>query len=113
MSKLSVVVEAFKPMRSNTLYGFITIPISELHLRIADLTAHEKNGRRWVGLPAKPQIDRSGTARKGENGKPLYTPVLEFTDKATRAHDLDARLRHRVRPPRQSGVAVDVADAGQ
>jgi hypothetical protein len=83
-TKLSVHVESFKPMRSNTLYGFVAITIPEMHLRICDLTAHEKNGKRWVGLPGKPQIDRSGSVRKGENGKPLYTPILEFTDKKVR-----------------------------
>jgi hypothetical protein len=81
---LTVHVEKFTPLRSNTLRGFVSVAIPELHMRIYDLSAHEKNGKRWVGLPAKPQIDRSGTVRKGENGKPLYTPVLEFTDKETR-----------------------------
>jgi hypothetical protein len=84
MSKLSVIVEDFTPRHSNTLRGFVTITIPELHLRVCDLTAHEKNGARWVGLPAKPQIGRDGTVRKGDNGKTLYTPVLEFTDKETR-----------------------------
>jgi len=58
--KLSVVVEAFKPLRANTLYGFVAITIPELHLRVYDLTVHEKNGKRWIGLPAKPQVERSG-----------------------------------------------------
>jgi hypothetical protein len=84
MSKLSVHIETFKPLRANTLYGFITITIPELHLRICDLTAHESHGKRWAGLPGKPQIDRGGCVRKGDNGKPLYTPVLEFTDRETR-----------------------------
>jgi hypothetical protein len=84
MSRLTVIVESFKPLRANTLHGFINITIPEMHLRICDLTAHEKNGKRWIGLPAKPQIDRAGTVRKDERGKTLYVPVLEFTDKATR-----------------------------
>jgi hypothetical protein len=82
--KLSIVVEGFKPLRSNTLCGFITITIPEMHLRISDLTAHEKNGKRWIGLPAKPQIDRSGNVRRDERGKVAYSPVLEFVDRETR-----------------------------
>jgi hypothetical protein len=27
---------------------------------VYDLTVHEKNGKRWIGLPAKPQVERSG-----------------------------------------------------
>lgn len=85
MTKLSVVVEGFKPLHSNTLYGFATIVVPELHLRVCDISVHEKNGKRWASLPSKPQIDRSGTVRKGDNGKPLYVPVIEFVDRATRA----------------------------
>jgi hypothetical protein len=81
---LSVQVEGFKPLRSNTLYGFCDIAIPEMLLRIFDLTVHEKNGKRWASLPSKPQITREGTARK-DRGKTAYSPVLEFTGSATRS----------------------------
>ena len=45
---------------------------------------HEKNGARWIGLPAKPQITRDGVVRKDERGKTAYSPVLEFADRGTR-----------------------------
>jgi hypothetical protein len=82
--KLSIEVEAFTPRRSNTLLGFCTVIVPEMHLRIHDLAVHEKNDKRWVSLPAKPWIDRDGTAKRGENGKMLYATVLEFTDPGTR-----------------------------
>jgi hypothetical protein len=82
--KLTVQVEAFAPRRSNTLVGFCTVIIPEMHLKIIDLSVHEKNESRWMGLPAKPQIAREGTVRRDERGKTAYSPVLEFTDKATR-----------------------------
>jgi hypothetical protein len=44
---------------------------------------HESKGRRWVGLPAKPQIGRDGVARRDARGKIAYTPVLQFTDRET------------------------------
>lgn len=72
------------PWRSNTLFGFVTIRIPALHLRIVDLTVHQKNESRWVGMPGKPQVDREGNVRRDDRGKVLYTSVLEFTDKATR-----------------------------
>jgi hypothetical protein len=83
-SKLSVEVEAFTPRRSNTLVGFCTVVVPELHLRILDLTVHEKNTSRWVALPSKPWIDRDGVVKRGENGKIIYAPVIEFTDRPTR-----------------------------
>jgi len=82
--KLSVEVEAFAPRRSNTLVGFCTVVVPELHLRILDLTVHEKNTSRWVGLPSKPWVDRDGVVKRGDNGKIIYIPVLEFTDRPTR-----------------------------
>jgi hypothetical protein len=83
-NKLSIQIESLKPLRSNTLYGFCDIAIPEMRLRIFDLTVHEKNGRRWVGLPAKPQITRDGGVRRDDRGKTAYVPILEFTDKPTR-----------------------------
>jgi hypothetical protein len=82
--KLSIEVEAFTPRCSNTLYGFATIFIPALHLRIFDCAVHEKNGKRWINLPAKPWVDRDGTAKRGDDGKMIYAPVLEFADPATR-----------------------------
>jgi hypothetical protein len=82
--KLSVQVEAFTPRRSNTLIGFCSVIVPELHLRISDLSVHEKNRSRWVVLPSKPWVDRDGTAKRGENGKTIYVPVIEFTDRPTR-----------------------------
>jgi hypothetical protein len=80
-----VIVDAFTPRRSNTLVGFCTVTIPELRLKIIDLTVHRKNRSRWVGLPGKAQISRDGTVRKDERGKTAYSPVLQFTDNATRA----------------------------
>ena len=85
MSKLTVQVESFKPLRSNTLHGFCDIAIAEMHLRIFDLSVHRKNGKCWVGLPAKPLITRDGVVRRDDRGKVAYVPILEFVDSATRS----------------------------
>jgi hypothetical protein len=80
--KLSVVIETFTPRVANTLRGFCTIVVPELHLH--DIAVHTKGDSRWASLPAKPQVGRDGTVRKDNRGKPLYSPVLEFTDRETR-----------------------------
>jgi hypothetical protein len=63
----------------------VTVTIPELRLKIIDLSVHQKHESRWASLPAKAQIDRSGNVRRDDRGKVAYTPVLEFTDKATRS----------------------------
>jgi hypothetical protein len=81
--KLSVRVESFKPLRSHSLIGFADLLIPELRLRIKEASVHQSHGKRWIGLPAKPQIDREGRVRHDDRGKTLYTNVLQFTDKTT------------------------------
>jgi hypothetical protein len=81
MPKLSVRIEHFKPLRSNTLYGFADFVLPEVHLRVREATVHQLGSSRWIGLPARPQIDRDGVARRDERGKILYAAVLQFTDR--------------------------------
>jgi hypothetical protein len=81
--KLSVKIEGFKPHRANSLYGFVDLLIPEIRLRIKEATVHQSHGRRWIGLPAKPQVDREGRARHDERGRTAYTSILQFTDKTT------------------------------
>jgi hypothetical protein len=84
MSKLSIRIDAFRRLRSKTLFGFADIIVPEMRLRIREATVHQSHGKRWIGLPAKPQITRDGTVRRDERGKTAYTPVLEFIDRETR-----------------------------
>jgi hypothetical protein len=83
-SKLSIQIDSFKPLRSNTLFGFCDITVAEMHLKIRDLAVHEKNNSRWVGLPAKPIITRDGQVKRDERNKIVYSAILEFTDRETR-----------------------------
>jgi hypothetical protein len=82
-SKLSVRVEAFTPRRSNTLFGFVDVVIPELRLRIREAAVHQSHGRRWIGLPGKPQVDRDGAARRDDRGKIAYSAILQFLDRDT------------------------------
>jgi hypothetical protein len=73
----------WRPLSSGTLQGFFDIELAS-GLRLNDLTLHEQNGKRWVGLPGKPQLDSDGRHRIGDNGKKLWSPVVEIPDRATR-----------------------------
>lgn len=81
--KLSVVVENFSPIHRNSLRGFVQIKIPELHLKIRDISIHEVNDKRWIGLPGKPTLDRDGVAQRDDRNKIAYVPILQFTDRAT------------------------------
>ena len=84
--KLNVDVQAFRAHRSGTLYGFATLFIPELQLKISDCPVHEKAGQRWLSFPAKPQLTKDGSVRRDDaTGKILYASVIEFIDRDFRS----------------------------
>lgn len=54
-------------------------------LVINDCTLHEKDDRRWIGLPGKPQIEDGRQRTDPATGKGLYTPVIEIPDRDARS----------------------------
>ena len=68
---------------SGTLRGFTTIMINELLMVVHDITLHEKNGSRWVGLTGKPQL-RDGVPFLNYTGRLQYTPIIELESRAVR-----------------------------
>jgi hypothetical protein len=80
-----IVASNFRRLERNTLKGFVTLSLEPSGLIIHDCTVHEKQGKAWIGMPAKPQINGDGTARTDTaSGKQLYRSVLEFKDRAAR-----------------------------
>ncbi len=83
MSKMTITCDDWRGLRRNTLLGFAAIQIKELHLTIRDVAVHEKDGRRWAQLPAKPQV-KDGALVTGGGGKIQYFPIMEFDGRETR-----------------------------
>ena len=55
--KFTVTVTDFRPFHRNTLRGFATVRVDELHLTLHEVAVHQHDiGARWVGLPAKPVV---------------------------------------------------------
>lgn len=73
---LPVVLLEWKPMRRNTLLGFARIKLGAL--RMSELTVHASNGKKWVGLPARPVVQADGTVARDPRGKVKYTAILEW-----------------------------------
>src|SRR3954451_5576845 len=83
----------WRPMQRNSLQGFVTLKLEPSGIVLHDCTLHQKDGREWIGLPGKPQMDREGQQRKDPNtGKVLYTPVVEISDKTQRERFQQAAL---------------------
>src|SRR4051812_32012031 len=77
---------------SNTLRAFadITIKTPSFSLTIYDCTLHQADtGRRWCGLPGKPQVGPDGAVIVA-GGKRQYVKVVEFGSRAEATRFSDA-----------------------
>lgn len=77
-----IEIIAFRKLVKNTLQGFVTVRMTKIGIEIRDITVHEKNGKRWLGMPAKPQIDKTGSPIKDSNGKSKYVFIIDFYEKS-------------------------------
>lgn len=68
-----ITISDFKAFEKNTLRGFFTATLED-GLIIHNLSLHEKNGGRWIGMPSEKFTDREGRAG--------YKKLVEFTDRA-------------------------------
>jgi hypothetical protein len=72
-----MIARDFRVPEKNTLKGFFSLELTS-GLVIHECSLHEKDGKAWISLPAKPQLDFEGRHRIGNDGKKLYSPVIEF-----------------------------------
>ena len=73
---MAIEVERFKPYEKNTLRGFVDLKMTNIGLTLFECSFHEKNGKNWIGYPAR-QYDT-------DDGK-KWSPVISFEDEAHRA----------------------------
>ena len=74
----AVTCTAFKPFQRDTLQGFADLWLRSARLNIRGCAVHERNGKRWVQLPARPQLDKDRQLVRDDADKIQYATVLEF-----------------------------------
>jgi hypothetical protein len=80
-----IVADDFRPLQKNSLQGFVNFKLLRSGLILRECSIHQKNGRRWIGLPGKPQVTSDGCVRKDPaTGKTVYLPVVEIRGRAER-----------------------------
>ena len=70
------VVSNWKAHRKNTLQGFLSLTLSS-GLVIHNVTLHEKNGKRWIGMPGRTYAASDGTT--------TYAPIVDFASREKHA----------------------------
>jgi hypothetical protein len=80
---MKIICRQWRAFERNTLRGFADFEIAEIGLLVKECTVHCKDDRQWIGLPGKPQVDKSGAAvRDQSTGKVAYTNVLQFVGRS-------------------------------
>ena len=70
---MAIELVSFRKYQKNTLQGFASFLLSEVGLEIRDCSVHQKDGKRWIGLPSKPYTDKDGSEK--------YSYVVKFVEK--------------------------------
>ena len=71
---MALEIVTFKSYQKNTLKGFFTVRLTQIGLELKDSSLHEKNGKRWIALPAKPY--------KKDDDSQGWSYIVKFYDKA-------------------------------
>ena len=79
----AVVIEAWWPIRKNTLRGFARVALPSGML-IADVAVHVSNDQAWASAPSKPMLDQEGVVMRNPDGKTRYSPIVSFSSKEHR-----------------------------
>jgi hypothetical protein len=69
----------FRRYEKNTLLGFADLELVRTGIIIRDCTWHQKNGKEWVGFPARSYQDK--------DGKTQWSPLVEFAEGAKEARE--------------------------
>lgn len=76
MSEASMSCVSFRAFSKNTLKGFCDFKLEPFGIVLRDCSWHEKDGREWVGFPAKKGPDKNGVAD--------WIPIVVFAEGANR-----------------------------
>jgi hypothetical protein len=68
---------SWKPIAKGTLRGFATVELP-IGLKLIDCAVFIGTKGAWATALAKPQLDKEGRQRIGVDGKPSYSPVVEW-----------------------------------
>ena len=78
-SNYRLILREWRPVRKNTLYGFACIEL--IGLSVGNVSIHQKGGRWWVSLPARPVLDLDDKHVSGPDGQKQYMALLRWRDR--------------------------------
>jgi hypothetical protein len=92
-----ITASDFREVVRNTLRGFMILTLSPSGIRLRECALHEKDGKRWIGLPSKPQLDAEDRHRiDPATGKNVFRRRHSQPSTSCSAR----AVRHETRQPR-------------
>ena len=70
-NRTDVEIIEFRPFSKNTLQGFLTVR-TKAGWEFSGIALHEKGGKRWISMPARPY--------KKEDGSESWIPLIKLAD---------------------------------
>jgi hypothetical protein len=80
MTQTGVAIVEWRPCERGTLHGFCRVKVNAWHLTIDGIAIHEKDGRRWAQLPARPQLNANRELER-DGDKVKYAKILWFDER--------------------------------
>lgn len=91
-SRQKFIASDWRKVSRNSLQGFFSLTLPS-GVTLRECSLHERNGKRWVGLPARPQTNKDGSRRiDPKTGKSAWSPLVEIRDRAIRERFQTAAL---------------------
>jgi hypothetical protein len=79
---VSLIPDGWRPRRKGSLRGFASVRVGR-SLILFDCPVNSANGRTWCSLPGKPKMRADGSAYLDKDGKPIWSPLGKWDDRAT------------------------------
>jgi hypothetical protein len=76
---MPVTAVAWSPVNRGSLIGHVDVRYGDVLFRGCPVL--RSSGRTWVGLPAKPMLDRNGHVVRSDDGKTRFQPMAEWPNR--------------------------------
>ena len=79
-------IRRWQPFRNaaGTVLGYLDVELPSGMVINGSKLMVGPNGKHWVAMPSERQLDRDGNPRLDDNGKQLWSPIVEFATRDAR-----------------------------
>jgi hypothetical protein len=80
-----IIASNWRPLLKSRVHGFLTPILDPSGIELGECSLHEKGGKRWIGLPSRPQNKRDGSPKLDpKTGKAAWQPLVVIEEKEVR-----------------------------